>query len=673
MNKSITKLILLMSLFCCYGITNNAEAQVILDSQNKITISLKSGDIVTLYGKAKTRDQSFSNEYYYLPANMGLSKKPDGVPEFLFAKYTTEERTDNGGVQGAILHALFQWGLSPTLEKEATKKLKAKLLKLKMENPLYKKIEPEGATINGAVSLKTGESKFRVISATLDGSEENTILNSSAPVLPGAKVAIASKMDKNEAQLLASTFEKGRSITDLSISIDYKYDVLFPAVDGEIIFNWEKLETLWEQHKIKHEVTKKKETTKKDNSWLFIEWSSEETKEVVSKIEHKEMSRVYDRMVEKKVVEINIDKNLDDEIANQITTQFMALFMQSISNASTEAPSDDDEEKKDKNKNPNRGYNPNISYSINIDKLQSKFKKKTERFNLRYRTPITMEGSITENLAAFYDQVQDNENCVYSVNLNDPFFQHRDIMMIMDLEAEDIFKEEINYVTVNVRKKRNKGNDFQDQVTIDRKFIEENGIRASLTYARGEDNNPDNYEYKTQWSLRGGTVYPPNPAWTKGDWEGITLNVPIRPRTIDFEADLEQLKELDIPRATLQVRYLKYGVEYQDNLHISVASGKGIVNKRIFTDDHAVGYGYRLILNHKEKGKLVFDWQPKNINDDYVYATIPVAALKEDRKFIDQLLEAASELGEDTNPDGSVKDDKTILDKILGALGALTK
>lgn len=670
MKKRITKSLFLICLISMCAINNNTFAQVILDSQNSITIPLKSGEIITLYGKAKTLDHSFSNEYYYLPANLGLSKKLNGVPEFLFAKYTTEERADNGGVQGAILHCLFKWGLSPTQEKEATKKLRAKLESLSSKNDLYKNMDPSQATINGAVTLKTGESSFRVVSATLQGDEE-TIVTSSAPVLPGSKVAVASKMDKNEAQLLASTFEKGKSITDLSVSINYQYDVLFPAINGEVVFNWKKLEELNETYNIEHKVTRGKETTTTKGRFWFIKYKKSTTKNVVKRVDHTEAREIFQQMIEKKVVEINIDKNVSDEVTDQITTQFFSLFMQSIADAG-QRPADNSEEEEEI-PDPTKTYDHNRSYSINMSKINKKIQKIEERFNLKYRTPITLEGSVTANLGGFYDQVRDNKDCVYSVNLNDPFFQHRDILMILDLEAEDIFKDEINYVTVNVRKKRSEGNDFQDQVTIDRKFIEENGIRAAMTYARGEDNNPDNYQYKTQWSLRGGNVYPNNPPWVNGDWEGITLNVPIRPRTIDFEADIEQLKELGIPRATLQVRYLKYGVEYQKNLHISVASGKGIVSKRIFTDNDAVGYGYRMILNHKEKGKLVFDWQPKNINDDYVYATIPVDALKEDERFIDKLLDAAKELGEETNPDGSVKEGKTILDKVLGALGALTR
>ncbi len=77
----------------------------------------KAGDVVA----AK------DNEYYYLPVNLRLSKRPDtGVPQFLFLKYVTEEREDQGGISGALLHFLMEWGLTEELRKECETLLQAK-------------------------------------------------------------------------------------------------------------------------------------------------------------------------------------------------------------------------------------------------------------------------------------------------------------------------------------------------------------------------------------------------------------------------------------------------------------------------------------------------------------------------------------------------------------------
>ena len=72
-----------------------------LDGNNKVGITLSDGTQVVAYGRANTASSSsynkFSNEYYYLPTNLRLSKKDDGTPEFIFVKYTTEETAAAGG------------------------------------------------------------------------------------------------------------------------------------------------------------------------------------------------------------------------------------------------------------------------------------------------------------------------------------------------------------------------------------------------------------------------------------------------------------------------------------------------------------------------------------------------------------------------------------------------
>ncbi len=153
-------------------------------------------------------------------------------------------------------------------------------------------------------------------------------------------------------------------------------------------------------------------------------------------------------------------------------------------------------------------------------------------------------------------------------------------------------------------------------------YLQKKGTRASLTYARGEDRNPDAYEYKMQWSLRGGKVYPSNPRWKKGDWEGVTLAPPVKARTIQFEGNLDELKKHGITRATAQVRYYKFGVEVETNIPLTVSEELPLNGATIFTDRYMRGYAYRIVFDHKDEGKLALPWHTK-INDDYIYASIP--------------------------------------------------
>ncbi|HSH67363.1 MAG TPA: hypothetical protein VLB84_16585, partial [Bacteroidia bacterium] len=217
----------------------------ILDYENRVDVILSDGTHVTMFGRDKKLGSNQMNgDYFYLPVGLRLSKKLDNVtPEFLFMKYTTDQRADQGGVQGALMHFLMEWGLTPAQETEAQKLLTDKTKTMKLTSP---------AKLLGAASLRPDvEESFRIISATLTDKTftPNFVTTGRAPLMPGAKIACAAKLEKNGAQLLAATFEKSRSITDVSISLRFSYDVIMPAVEGEIIVNWSKVDSLFNKTK----------------------------------------------------------------------------------------------------------------------------------------------------------------------------------------------------------------------------------------------------------------------------------------------------------------------------------------------------------------------------------------------------------------------------------------
>lgn len=624
----------------CLGLFLIFEMQAqIMDSQNKIDVILDDGTQVIMYGKAKNRNNNFSSEYMYLPTNLRLSTRQDGTPEFLFLKYTTE---DAGGPQGGLMHFLMEWGLTPEQERQAQLKLRQKVEQLKQgSRSPYKRVTNPILIGAADVMVEDGNS-FRIISSVLtDTGMSKVIASGNASPLPGSKIAVAAKLDKMAAQLLAATFEENRSITDISIELSFKYNVLFPAVDGQIIIDWRKVQKSFESISATYKHDDKDTKSGSDDSRSY-----------------KEIQNIYNKIIEDKAVIFEIDKNTtNDEVADKIVESFMNVFMEALTDADTEAPPTppSDEEKKAM---PNIKYGK--KYVYNKTKAERRYQRVREVYNLKYRTAVSKPFPLTGNMGAWYDGVRDNPNCVSSVNLNDPFFQYRDINLILDLEAEDMFGKEVNYVTVNVRKKRSKGNDYQDHVTIDRAFLKNKGIRASLTYARGEDKQPDVYDYKVQWSLRGGNIFPQDPNWVKGDWEGVTLAPPVSPRLIELEGDIDELKDNNITRVTAAIRYYKFGKEVETNIPLTVSKEEPLVHETIFTDKDTKGYAYRLIFTHKTEGKLVLNWETK-INDDYIYASIP----EEFKDKESEIFKEAKEAGKDIV--------KTTKDKILDKFKDLIK
>jgi hypothetical protein len=584
------------------AVLSAAEASaLVLDDENRITVTLAGGTPITLIGQASSLSAQKTSNYYYLPSPglLRLARRPDGTPEFLFLKFTTEKSAAKGGMSGGLMHFLMEWSLTPAQETE----LKAKLA-----------AEKPGAQLLGAVPLEPeGESgSFQIVSASLSDKTlaPTVLLGGKAPPLPGGGVAAASRLTAEGAQLLAATFEKSRSITDVSIVLNYKYTVLTPAIRGRITVDWTKLQKEKDQLKTEYE--------KKSGS-CFMWWCGAPT------YSYKEVREQFRFLEEKKVIVWQLDEMVADERAAKIRD----AFLQYLLNLTTQPPPPDepppaaaDKDKEAPNTRQGR------KYTFSQTSMKRAFERKTETLDLNVRLSVKWPHQLVANLASWYDGARNNPKCVAAVNLNDPFFQHRDIHFILDLDAKEMFDEAVNYVTVNVRKRRSAGNPFEDRVTLDAKYVKENGINASVTYARGEDKDPDAYEYQAQWSLKGGQIFPNNPPWQRGSWEGVTLSPPVVPRTIEVEGDLAAMAASGITRVTVQVHYPKFGREVEENIHISPAANEALVKRKLFMDRGARGYAYRLIVNHKTEGKLALPWSAQ-VGDDYVYAAIPAELLTE--------------------------------------------
>ena len=639
------------------------DAQI-LDYNNKVEIVLNSGMNIVLYGKANTLQnnnsgidgtQNASNEYYYLPINLRLAKREDGVPKFLFIKYTSDARETAGGTQGALMHFMMEWGLDATQMAELQTKLEVKLqgVALTGGKPIVK----------GPVELEAGENSFSVISASLsDDKSAKTITSGRVPVFPGGLVAVGSKMDKYTAQLMSTTLEKTKSIADLSLRMDMKFKLLAPSIRGKITFDWSKMETL--SHTFKDEA---KVSRSSNWSWNYTV-PTYNTK--INKISKDQVEDLKKSLVENKVVKIEIENYQENSaISDKLIDHFTEMFVNSITDKSSDgavpaAQNQTPEESK-------KITDIRQSYTINKSKLESKYAKKTETYDLSLRSTISYPIQLVGNLSDWYSGVKNNPQCVTSVNLSDPFFQHRDIRFILDLEAEQMFGQEVNYVTVSVRKNRSSGQPFNDDITIDRDYLKKTGTQASLTYARNGDNSTDLYEYKTQWSLKGNIIYPENPVWLKGEWQGVTLGAPVTPRTIEFEGDIAQLKEMNIARATLQVRYKKFGQEVESEIPLTVSQNEPLVRKTFLIDRNTQGYAYRMVFTHKTEGKLAFDWNSK-INDGYVFASIPEEFKDKGSAIFKKAMEAGKTISAGSESERKVTKGAEVLDRFKDILKVIT-
>lgn len=640
-------------LFTLPSLTIQAQ---ILDSENKLTITLKDQTKVTLYGQAATLSDEKSKNYYYLPCALRLSKKRDGTPEFLFMKFTSDEKSATGVTQGALLHLLMEYGLSKEQEVELAGVLKSRY---------------NGALLKGAADVEPdGDNSVRIISSTL-GSKDLTrslVFNGKAPTLPGSKIAIAAMLDKQGAQIFAATLEKTKSIADLSLNLSFNYTVRVPAARGYIKQDWSKMDSLVQKDSAVFKETDDKNYGEKVANTvagvLFggaiggaLGWFGSGDEDHYS---YDELRQFYRKLEEQKVITLRFEENVASEKVDKIREAFFDHFLNSFTDKDGKGAREPSTNEKEAMPDIKHGD----SYTFKREIREIVKQKKIQIFDLSYAMAVKRSHQLTENLASWYNQTKDNPKCVGIVNLSDPFFLYRDINVILDIEAEEMMGKEVNYVTVNIRKKRSgEGSfDFQQDVTFDRKTLEKEGNRVTVTYSKAQDASPELYEYKVQWSLRGGLVFPPNDTtWKRGSWQGLSLAPPIMPRTIRFEADLADMKENGIRNVTLQLRYKKFGNEVETNIGVNASGTDAFAEKMIFMDRNTQGYAYRLVFHDKDLGPIATQWDAK-INTDYMYASIPKEIRNKDQNWIKMGLDAAKVLVA-VDENGNVSKEQKVLDK----------
>lgn len=585
-------------------VTTPSAMAVVLDSESRISVKLSDGTMVTLYAKAKSFGGA-TNDYYYLPFNLHVPERAsDKAPEFLFIEYMSDEDESKGGLSGALMHFLVSWGPND-----------GQLAEL---NGLVKQAKP-GARVVAAVPLdvdsKTGS--FSIVSATMqDGNlARSQITSGRAPALPGGKAAAAASLSANGAQLMKAGFKGKGAIADLSIVFDYTYLLRVPGAKGKIIINWSKIEDKGSAFEA--------EFSKTTHSTGWFSSTTERT--------YTELRSEYESLIENGMITVEFETYQDGQAPQAVQDAFFQYFVNLATDATQSEAAMPEPSAEEQQQNPDirRGRNYTYRQSFSSRSMERKKQVLTLSANMSIRYPVQVVG----NLKSWYDEIESSHPmaesdsdplscCLQRVDLADPFFNRNHINLMLDIDAQEIFSDIINYAGVSIRKQRKGGNPFEDSVTFDKKFLDDNGAKAVLTYAGGAHADKGSYEYKIQWGFRGGQKWPASPQWVSTDLPDVLLASPLRARVVDAEVDISQLAANDITRATVQIHYPRLGKELEENIQISTASGQGLVSAKIFTDTDAPGYAYRVILNHKRDGKLVLPWQA-NASDDYVYVMIP--------------------------------------------------
>ncbi len=551
--------------------------------------------------------------WYYLPAEPKLSYK-EGRPEATFVKFITDEETGKNAAEGGIFHLMVTYGLTKDQEEE----LRSLLIEA-----------VPGTVLKGLVDLAPAKSgdNFVITSGTLSdkGFAPTGILSSGrAPTVPGGKAAIAGRLSGLGAQLIAKSFENPTA--DMSVTFAYDYIAKTQAFDAEVVINLDIVREAAECS-LKTQDTERKRRW--GGGWFIIPYVYTRTE--TTRVSRQELEEAYNTMIALGAVNIRIDQNLPDVDVSAIESSLMQAAMESfVSLQKTFASPEEFERLKAQEKDKRQPTADPSAAKWEVYKVRRKQEKLagTIRFQITKGIAVYRTHSMTGNMGGL---LRKHKNDVFTeVVLNDPFFKRGTITVDLDTEALELFeKNMVNNASVDVVIPFKGQNPYQNNDIFTRKGVQEGKILTKFTFAtRGVDTSSQScpFKYIESWSLAGGGKWPPNPEPKCSKEMAVTLTPPIVARTIDVEADLDEMERAGLRGADVRLRHRRYGIEKTETVRFRLAKPEPFVSKTVFVDKPSAGTSapvveYSIVFTHKERGALEpTPWQ--KLEGDFVFANI---------------------------------------------------
>lgn len=467
-----------------------------------------------------------SSKYYYLPNKLSMGTTISGLPQFSFLRYVQNVRTTPGAGQvtegegGGIVHALVELSVPESAITRAQSALRSKL-------------RNNDAVIVGPIVYKGGN--FTLVSSFAEEGSDFTkkvVGVGRAPVFVGNKAAISLRLTKLGAKIL---WESCHTPTpDLSFSFIMDFSGYRSPLQARVEVDWDKVYT----HeafsfgvdvgyppyvKLGADIKAAFDELREDGTIKVINFGADEKMEALIDAAYK---KILDMMFEPFSV-----PGTDPSTAEQIAEGFAAVAAAAQSSASI--------------------VSLNFGYEMKEQKKSGNYV-----IDLSKATMETVNFRFDENLGS---DIASCSDCFKSVNLDDPFYKQRELLVSIDGLNSDQFSKYINFVTVSMKKIHGNDEVTYDEVRIAEKEFKEalgNPFRLLYGWKDNADNNRDNwlkYEFQTRWSFFGDHAV--ESGWQTSDQLGLNLAPPFHPVTVSVEADPEMLQDAKIRFATVKFFY----------------------------------------------------------------------------------------------------------------------
>jgi hypothetical protein len=473
----------------------------------------------------------------YLPAEARLATDANKKPEFSFIRYAKAVATSDSAPEtiteaagGGVLHLLALYETDPRQVARA-------------QSQLRRDLNDDALKLDGPVIFNSG--RYAVISSVLpaaatpasDSSPVRKLLDAgSAPVLEGNKIALSFDLDKTQSMLLAQSLRMAKP--DVSITFDMEFGGLANAYDATVDVDWARVQK-----------------SEKVAAGIKIYYIGADVKVAVEDLVRTEAIKVTSRG----------ESSTMEGLLNAAYSKIVDLLFQPVPGSAPPPQPGILDSLLGGGGSGGQSASPFSLYgSYELKDLHS---SGHTTISLNHQGAVRRHTLLTMNIGELFAKYGSDPAYFRVVNLSDPMFRTRRIVVSVDGSLLPEFEKFVNYVTVTMRKQHEDGNVSGGEAVIDAKraakaFADTGDGRIAFEYpSRGDDDFERwlQYEYRTRWNFRGGASYTSD--WVKTDAPMISVFAPYERRTIHLVGEPAALKARGVLYVVARVSYSFFGSE----------------------------------------------------------------------------------------------------------------
>ncbi|MEN8145531.1 MAG: hypothetical protein ABFS14_11335 [Gemmatimonadota bacterium] len=539
-----------------------------------------------LNGIQLLQDSRDSLAFYYVPRFPRLARKDDGTFELLALKYVGADGESSGG----LLHALFEFGLPADMADSLEAALRSQVTGARLVGP----VPLLQATEEGG----DGVGSFQVISSVLregaDGGMARTVLTSGrAPLMPGSRAVVAAMLEPEGATLLWNSLTGPTS--DVSVSVHAYYEAVVEGYNARVEANIDAVYVHFDSLRNRQGMPQDGGNVRRRTSGTGVAGAAAVgavaggpvgaaiagglaaggrrsldpglfSREFISGVVD---SLIRDGQIRVTVLDrseaLDIDSGEMDGLLSLIMDQLVELMFDATSGWAQEPPREQAVAYEQIQGKTTEGWlakvfgGGNRPYaSDDLYMLRERTDIRRNRFSvvLSRSTTIKVPVDASGNLGGLYDALEADPRYFRIVDLNDPAFQFRDVHFQIDGDFVDAFSNLVNFASVTVRKRYEQNPTVTRDIVFSLDNLEQGQTIQDVSFPRlGEaDENWHDYEYRTEWSLRGGPTLtqPAGGGWIKGSSAAVSLKPPLEKRTVLIDIDRDAFERRGVNSAVVR-------------------------------------------------------------------------------------------------------------------------